>query len=237
MIGITSFNVHDWKETNDIRKGSEKIASFIYNQGDDVCCLQESYERKANDGLYLIPEEVTKNYTYSFSYPEKGLKILSKTPIENAEKKAFDSYSDKGVIYAEINNKHIFNVHLDDKEEHVRLYQTSILLKFVKEMTEDSSSKKIYICGDFNSLNETEYSKEKWDEMLTKEKDYTSPNSLVYNKITNSYMDTRRGLEDPSTSIHGRRVDYIFTNQRVKETFKITQDYTLSDHAMISYKF
>lgn len=226
-VNIMSFNVQSF---NCIHKKLQCFLQFLKEHKVEIIFFQEAYKG-------TIPKELYQIYETFVHYPEKGLAIFSKYPIKTYEFKPFDykkydykKFDNKGYIYANINGVDFYNVHLDHISEITRLSQITELLVFEKtKRLPDNICKDIYILGDFNSLNVNDYTEGKWKYMLQNETEYTHPESLVYNLISQFYKDSYNGAKNPVTSHFGRRVDYIFTNSARNNSF-IDNTIKLSDH-------
>lgn len=220
---LCSYNIHFYTEINKDPKGLNKFRDFLRNSNVEILFLQESYG--------VIPAIITKDLPFQSVNEKSGLAILSKHQIQ--ETKIYNFEEDKGVMYAKINDIRFYNVHLDNEFESKRLKQIYRVINFVKSI-EDSL--KIYIGGDFNTLNPDDYTKEKWDYMLKKESKHTSTRNLVYPEITKWYKDLYNGKKDPVTSIYQRRVDYFFSNVSKSPSSFIDNTIELSDHYPILVK-
>lgn len=222
---VVSLNVYNFKKLRRIRGGVCRLTLAILKENPDIVFLQEAYN--------YIPVGLSRAFIYRLHFWEKGLSILSKYPIT---KQKFISFNeDKGLVYARIGSDDFVNVHLDHQVEETRIRQIRRIMTFVRSLPATHCGQ-ILIGGDFNMLNKNEYTAAKWKQMLEQEAEHTDPESLAYQIMTESFYDTYNGPKNPVTSEYGRRVDYFFSNHKPNGSFKIIEDFDLSDHAMISYK-
>jgi len=235
-IRISSYNIHNWKDAF-YNKNTSNILDNIIKTNSDIICFQEFYNNEDINELYKIYEN---NYFYG------NLAIFSKYKILNSYYKTLGRdhiyFLQRYliVIKVQIGNRiiNILNTHLDafDNSELTRIKQLDVILK---EINKINKKEYIILCGDFNSLKLSDYSKEYFNFLLQEPKYIPPPNNMKVIKTINKYFyDTKyldikkKKIKNEFTTWSLRRVDYIFINKNIKVRFDINKN-TSSDHYLI----
>lgn len=127
----------------------------------------------------------------------------------------------------------IYNTHLDDKKEEIRLHQMRMLLAQVDH------PKAHLIVGDLNALRCTDYSNEKLAEITAtrKEANIEDPKFDLLKELEEKHH-YRSGVPFDITCEYGTRIDYILLSSECEKQFTANDARTVAteatDHALIT---
>lgn len=243
-LRICSYNVHFFRNTEN-KDCLKEVINYIKHQNIDIVCLQEVVvPRKAYENLYLNTFDQVKyqlnNIGYPFIFFEKKsfLLIASRQKLENMQ--IIDLSHDRKSLSVDIyhNNSRInlTNTHLhinlninktsNQKDEDIRYKQVN---KLVSLKNDESKS---IILGDFNSIDEQDYPHNEYRNKQVYEYMHTATDNKVVKYMKKYYNDS---YVDGKlyTSIHKRRVDYVFYKGIEPPIYYNTSYFNNSDHSMI----
>jgi len=243
-LRIASYNVHYFRNTEN-NDTLNNVINYIKNQNIDIVCLQEVIvPRKFYENVYLHTfneiEHQLNSIGYQFIFFDKESFLLVASRLKLNDRQVIDLSHDRKALSANINyNNSILNItntHLhinpninktsNQEDENIRYEQARKLvnLKF-------NNSKSI-IVGDFNSIDEHDYSYQEYREKQINEYMYTATDNKVVKYMkkyyNDSYIDGKL-----YTSIHKRRVDYVFYKGIQPPIYYNTSYFIDSDHSMI----
>jgi len=249
---ITTYNIHFFSlPLINIQIGLDKLMKFCKRSNSDIIMLQEALFNdeiidffKSNHYVsYVCDTYIYTNKNDSYFY---GNIILVKDKI-NVKKISNVSYISgyqqrkKCIvnIIIEYNNYilSLYNVHLDvwDQSGKCRLEQIKKILKLIDKDT----TQNIIVSGDFNSIKESDYSKNEKNALKEFYSTYTkNPFKELQFLINKGFIDVAEEFKDKiSASVWSKqRVDFIFLKK--KFNIKIDNYYTHhidgSDHFPIS---
>ena len=243
-LRICSYNVHFFRNTEN-KDSLKEVIKYIKQQNIDIVCLQEVVvPRKLYENLYLNTLDEVKHQLnnigyYNIFFDEKSfLLIASRKKLENADiidlshnRKALsvDFYHNNSKINLTNTHLHInpnLNKTSNQEDEDIRFEQVKKLINLKKNYS------KSIILGDFNSIDEQDYS---YNEYQTKQKYeymHTATDNKVIKYMKKYYNDC---FVDGKlyTSIHRRRVDYVFYKGMHPPVYYNTSYFNDSDHSMI----
>ncbi|MCS7029216.1 MAG: endonuclease/exonuclease/phosphatase family protein [Bacteroidia bacterium] len=253
-LKVVTYNVKNFE------LGTEALLEEIAAQQADIVCLQEVWDyKRIYNSTYNFPNPLqylqrSAHLPYLFFYPRIqenfGLAILSKYPIIQKGTIPFKSNGINGMMYVDIIYKNtklrVYNVHLQsinlmynpkyeheigkikydtpDKRRYLlqqlikssikRTYQLELLLQSIR-----SCQHPVVVAGDFNS----------------------TPYSHLYWKMTRDLQDnfimSGKGL-GYTFDKYPLRIDYIFSDRRLKPAQTFTYKTPYSDHSMVvSYMY
>eukprot|EP00760_Papus_ankaliazontas_P012078 PhM_4_TR15183/c2_g1_i1/m.41423 len=214
----------------------------------DIVVLQEVPQHKAEDIVthlkdsVFVPhssgtsgqkERLFTDHKCSTAAQKDGLVnvILSRYPLLYKSRKRLGG--SRSVVSGFVAEKKmwVFGVHLDVVTETQRLLQLEKIMEFAtQQMKKEDGPSRFLIAGDFNALNQSDYSADEWTAICTSRKKYylEPATSAVYETMTRKHnMIDARSLntaisfpsEAPLTPHHpkcathvkhGTRIDYIF---------------------------
>ena len=221
------------------------MINYIKNQNIDIVCLQEVIvPRKLYENLYLHTFNEIEHRLNSIGYPfiffDKESFLLVASRLKLNDRQVIDLSHERKALSVNIRHNNsiinITNTHLhintkinkisNQEDENIRYEQAKKLvnLKF-------NNSKSI-ILGDFNSIYELDYSHQDYRTKQVYEYMYTATDNKVIKYMKKHYNDS---YVDGKlyTSIHKRRVDYIFYKGIQPLVYYNTSYFIDSDHSMI----
>nr|GMD22127.1 DNAse I-like superfamily protein [Ipomoea batatas] len=193
------------------------------------------------------------NYVFAESWaPEYGNAILSKWPIKSWKaQKIFDDSDFRNVLKAkievpEVGEFDLYCTHLDHLDENWRMKQMNAIIQ--------SADTPHLLAGGLNSLDETDYSPERWAEIVKYYEEMGKPTPKVevmkYLK-TKQYADAKdfggecesvvviaKGQSVQGTCKYGTRVDYILASPHssfkfVQGSYSVLSSKGTSDHHIV----
>lgn len=233
-IRISSYNVHFWKDFFN-NYNFINIVKIILLSESDIVCLQEA---PINNNVYKI-----LNKKYKYIYYSNDLCILSKYFIDKVNihylsrdnKYFYPRYYMHIQIRINKSKYNIFNTHLDvfDNTEKTRFYQIKKILSHIQKKNDEI----IFLCGDLNSLDKTDYSRKYFKYLVSLGEKYIPKDILVTKEIKKflydtNHLDIDNFKKNKFTTWSLRKVDYIYTNLNKNIKFNILNN-SSSDHYFI----
>ncbi|WJX13769.1 hypothetical protein P8452_04124 [Trifolium repens] len=221
----------------------------------DVLGLQDvkAEEENGMKPLSDLAAALGMNYVFAESWaPEYGNAVLSKWPIKrwNANK-IFDQTDIRNVLKATIDvpeagELNFYCTHLDHLNENWRMKQINAIIQ--------SNDEPHILAGGLNSLDESDYSQERWTDIVKyyeemgkptpkvevmkhlKSKDYTD--SKDYAGECESVVMIAKGQSVQGTCKYGTRVDYILSSSNspykfVPGSYLVLSSKGTSDHHIV----
>lgn len=221
----------------------------------DILGLQhvKAEEEKGMKPLSDLAAALGMNYVFAESWaPEYGNAILSKWPIKRWKtQKIFDDSDFRNVLKATIDvpqtgEFNFFCTHLDHLDENWRMKQINAIIQ--------STDEPHILAGGLNSLDETDYSSERWTDIVKYYEEIGKPTPKVevmkYLK-SKQYTDAKdfagqfesvvmiaKGQSVQGTCKYGTRVDYILTSPEspykfVPGSYLVFSSKGTSDHHIV----
>ncbi|GAA0142113.1 hypothetical protein LIER_03084 [Lithospermum erythrorhizon] len=221
----------------------------------DIIALQDvkAEEQKAMKPLSDLASALGMHYVFADSWaPEYGNAVLSKWPIKSWKvEKIFDENDIRNVLKATIDVPEVGEVNfyctlLDHLDERWRMKQINAIIK--------STDSPHILAGGLNSLDETDYSQERWTEIVKYYEDMGKPTPKVevmkYLK-TEKYIDAKeftgecesvvmiaKGQSVQGTCKYGTRVDYLLSSpdspyKFVPGSYSVYSSKGTSDHHIV----
>ncbi|XP_057424601.1 uncharacterized protein LOC130718133 [Lotus japonicus] len=241
---------------NHHRRGSSRTLVEVLREVDaDVLGLQDvkAEEENGMKPLSDLAAALGMNYVFAESWaPEYGNAVLSKWPIKrwNAHK-IFDHTDFRNVLKATIDvpqsgEFNFYCTHLDHLDENWRMKQINSIIQ--------SSDEPHILAGGLNSLDESDYSHERWTDIVKyyeemgkptpkvevmkhlKSKDYTDAKD--YAGEYESVVMIAKGQSVQGTCKYGTRVDYILSSSNspykfVPGSYLVLSSKGTSDHHIV----
>ncbi|XP_062086374.1 uncharacterized protein LOC133792479 [Humulus lupulus] len=221
----------------------------------DILALQDvkAEEEKAMKPLSDLASALGMSYVFAESWaPEYGNAILSKWPIKHWKvQKIFDDTDFRNVLKATIDVPQVGEInfhctHLDHLDENWRMKQINAIIQ--------SNNEPHILVGGLNSLEETDYSQERWSDIVKyyeelgkptpkvevmkylKSKEYTDAKD--YAGECESVVMIAKGQSVQGTCKYGTRVDYILGSpnscyQFVPGSYSVFSSKGTSDHHIV----
>lgn len=221
----------------------------------DVLALQDV---KADESDQMRPlsdlaAALNMNYVFAESWaPEYGNAVLSKWPIKNSKvHKIFDHTDFRNVLKATIDvpgsgEVEFYCTHLDHLDENWRMKQVDAIIQ--------STDVPHILAGALNSLDESDYSSERWTDIVKyyqemgkpipkaqvmrflKSKEYTDAKDFAGE--CESVVVVAKGQSVQGTCKYGTRVDYILASsdspyQFVPGSYSVLSSKGTSDHHIV----
>ncbi|XP_004290695.1 PREDICTED: uncharacterized protein LOC101302029 [Fragaria vesca subsp. vesca] len=221
----------------------------------DILALQDvkAEEEKEMKPLSDLAAALGMNYVFAESWaPEYGNAILSKWPIKRSKvQKIFDDSDFRNVLKATIDVPQAGEVnfqctHLDHLDENWRMRQVNAIIQ--------SSNEPHILAGGLNSLEESDYSQERWTDIVKYYEEMGKPTPKVevmrYLK-SKQYTDAKdfegeyesvvmiaKGQSVQGTCKYGTRVDYILASSNspykfVPGSYSVFSSKGTSDHHIV----
>ncbi|KAM0954284.1 putative endonuclease/exonuclease/phosphatase [Dioscorea sansibarensis] len=259
--GKAPLMAHSLSFPNGEREKEEKIKSdrsvldVLREVGADVFALQNvrAEEEKGMHPLSDLAEGLGMKYIFAESWaPDYGNAILSKWPIKHWKvQKIFDDTDFRNVLKATIEVPRVGEIslhctHLDHLDENWRMKQIKAILR-----PEDGPH---ILLGGLNSLDESDYSSERWNDIIKYYEEIGKPTPKVeVMKFLKSkeYVDAKnyageceavvvvaKGQDVQGTSKYGTRVDYILASPNspyefVPGSYGVISSKRTSDHHIV----
>ncbi|KAF3436353.1 hypothetical protein FNV43_RR23445 [Rhamnella rubrinervis] len=236
-------------------KVSRTVLDVLRELDADILALQDvkAEEEKAMKPLSDLASALGMNYVFAESWaPEYGNAILSKWPIKRWKvQKIFDDTDFRNVLKATIDVPHVGEVnfhctHLDHLDENWRMKQINAIIQ--------SSDEPHILAGGINSLDESDYSEERWTDIVKYYEEMRKPTPKVevmrYLK-GKQYTDAKdfagecesvvmiaKGQSVQGTCKYGTRVDYILASPNspfkfVPGSYSVFSSKGTSDHHIV----
>ncbi|CAN1234102.1 hypothetical protein LINPERPRIM_LOCUS4122 [Linum perenne] len=235
--------------------GKRTVVEVLRELDADILALQEvkAEEEKEMKPLSDLAAALGMNYVFAESWaPEYGNAILSRWPIKQWKvQKIVDDSDFRNVLKATINVPNIGEVnfhctHLDHLDETWRMKQVNAIIQ--------SSEGPHLLAGGLNSLDETDYSKERWSDIVKyyEEMGKPTPKAEVMRFLKNKhYTDAKdsagecesvvmiaKGQNVQGTCKYGTRVDYIVASSNspykfVPGSYSVLSSKGTSDHHIV----
>ncbi|KDP21522.1 hypothetical protein JCGZ_21993 [Jatropha curcas] len=221
----------------------------------DILALQDvkAEEEKAMKPLSDLASALGMNYVFAESWaPEYGNAILSKWPIKKWRvQKIFDDTDFRNVLKATIDvpekgELNFYCTHLDHLDENWRMKQINAIIQ--------SNDGPHILAGGLNSLDETDYSAERWTDIVKyyEEMGKPTPKVEVMRFLKSKhYSDAKefagecesvvmiaKGQNVQGTCKYGTRVDYILASSNspykfVPGSYSVFSSKGTSDHHIV----
>ncbi|KAL3827897.1 hypothetical protein ACJIZ3_016699 [Penstemon smallii] len=236
-------------------KSSRSIVEVLRELNADVLALQDvkAEEEKNMEPLSGLAEALGMNYVFAESWaPEFGNAILSKWPIKTWKtQKICDDSDFRNVLKATIDvpkagEVNFFCTHLDHLDENWRIKQINAIIQ--------STDVPHILAGGLNSLDESDYSQERWTDIVKYYEEMGKPTPKVevmkYLK-SKQYLDAKdfagecesvvmiaKGQSVQGTCKYGTRVDYILSSSEapykfVPGSYSVVSSKGTSDHHIV----
>ncbi|GLT75705.1 hypothetical protein SLA2020_474070 [Shorea laevis] len=221
----------------------------------DILALQDvkAEEEKAMKPLSDLAAALGMNYVFAESWaPEYGNAILSRWPIKRWKvQKIYDDSDFRNVLKATIDVPQMGEVnfnctHLDHLDENWRMKQINAIIQ--------SSDESHILAGGLNSLDETDYSQERWTDIVNyyEEMGKPTPKVEVMSFLkSKQYTDAKdfagecesvvmiaKGQSVQGTCKYGTRVDYVLVSPNspykfVPGSYSVISSKGTSDHHIV----
>ncbi|CAN4093162.1 unnamed protein product [Withania somnifera] len=221
----------------------------------DILALQDvkAEEEKGMKPLSDLADALGMNYVFAESWaPEYGNAIMSRWPIKSWNiQNIFDDSDFRNVLKATIDVPRVgelnfYCTHLDHLDENWRMKQINAIIQ--------SSDKPHILAGGLNSLDETDYSPERWTEIVKyyeemgkpipkvdvmkylKSKEYTDAKDFAGE--CESVVIIAKGQSVQGTCKYGTRVDYVLSSSDspykfVPGSYSVISSKGTSDHHIV----
>lgn len=222
-ISIATFNIHDFYNS-DMEETDDKIIDII-NQY-DIIALQEVYN---HDKL----KKIKKNRSWNFN---RNTLTLSKFPLDSVDIGNTKERFNISIIHTPGMELCIVNLHLNYKNENIRLKELNDILKKAKLHTDNYQS---ILLGDFNALTRKDYDQKKWNDIykIRKNGNWELPVHELTDNINKEWNDSGKDNYSP-TSRYDTRIDYIYTKNIDVQSYDVIQMIpNISDHNLVTISF
>ncbi|KAG8389397.1 hypothetical protein BUALT_Bualt02G0225000 [Buddleja alternifolia] len=239
---------------SDFRSG-RSVVDVLKELNADVLALQDvkAEEEKNMEPLSDLASALGMNYVFAESWaPEYGNAILSKWPIKRWKAlKIFDDTDIRNVLKATIDVPHagemnFFCTLLDHLDESWRMKQINAIIQ--------STGVPHILAGGLNSLDESDYSQERWTDIVKYYEEMGKPTPKVevmkYLK-SKQYTDAKdfageceavvviaKGQSVQGTCKYGTRVDYVLSSSNapykfIPGSYSVLSSKGTSDHHIV----
>ncbi|XP_020213127.1 uncharacterized protein LOC109797486 [Cajanus cajan] len=254
----SSFSEHEkegWGSGVHVSKSNRTVVDVLKEVNADVLGLQDvkAEEENGMKPLSDLAAALGMNYVFAESWaPEYGNAVLSKWPIKRWKShKIFDRTDFRNVLKATIDvpqagELNFYCTHLDHLDENWRMKQINAIIQ--------SSDEPHILAGGLNSLDESDYSQERWTDIVKyyeemgkptpkvevmkylKSKDYTDAKD--YAGECESVVMIAKGQSVQGTCKYGTRVDYILSSSNsaykfVPGSYLVLSSKGTSDHHIV----
>ncbi|OIT06224.1 PREDICTED: uncharacterized protein LOC109209527 [Nicotiana attenuata] len=236
-------------------RSTRSVVEVLRELNADVLALQDvkAEEEKGMKPLSDLAAALGMNYVFAESWaPEYGNAIMSKWPIKSWNiQKIFDDSDFRNVLKATIDVPRVgeFNfycTHLDHLDENWRMKQMNAIIQ--------SSDKPHILAGGLNSLDETDYSPERWTDIVKYYEEMGKPTpkvEVMKHLKSKEYTDAKdfagecesvvmiaKGQSVQGTCKYGTRVDYILSSSDspykfVPGSYSVFSSKGTSDHHIV----
>lgn len=251
-----SFSARDYESQRGKNHRSTKtVLEVLKELNADILALQDvkAEEEKDMKPLSDLAAALGMNYVFAESWaPEYGNAVLSKWPIKRSKvQKIFDDSDFRNVLKATIDVPQTGEVDfhctlLDHLDEKWRMKQINAII--------ESSERPHILAGGINSLDETDYSTERWTDIVKyyEEMGKPTPKVEVMKYLKNKqYTDAKdfagecesvviiaKGQNVQGTCKYGTRVDYILVSpdspyKFVPGSYMVLSSKGTSDHHIV----
>ncbi|EEF37627.1 hydrolase, putative [Ricinus communis] len=251
---ISSRNVVNGVDRDNYRS-RRTVVEVLKELDADILALQDvkAEEEKEMKPLSDLAAALGMNYVFAESWaPEYGNAILSKWPIKRWEvQKIFDDTDFRNVLKATIDapqkgEVNLYCTHLDHLDENWRMKQINAIIQ--------STDGPHILAGGLNSLDETDYSAERWTDIVKYHEEIGKPTPKVevmgFLK-SKHYTDAKefagecesvvmiaKGQNVQGTCKYGTRVDYILASSNspykfVPGSYSVYSSKGTSDHHIV----
>ncbi|XP_050364886.1 uncharacterized protein LOC126783455 [Argentina anserina] len=248
-------NVGGGGENGEYYTSQRSVLEVLRELDADILALQDvkAEEEKEMKPLSDLAAALGMNYVFAESWaPEYGNAILSKWPIKRSKvQKIFDDSDFRNVLKATIDVPQAGEVnfhctHLDHLDENWRMRQMNAIIQ--------SSNEPHILAGGLNSLEESDYSRERWTDIVKYYEEMGKPTPKVevmrYLK-SKQYTDAKdfegeyesvvmiaKGQSVQGTCKYGTRVDYILASSTspykfVPGSYSVFSSKGTSDHHIV----
>ncbi|KAF5185873.1 Dnase i-like superfamily protein [Thalictrum thalictroides] len=226
-------------------RSNRSILEVLKEVDADILALQDvkAEEEKEMKPLSDLATALGMKYVFAESWaPEYGNAVLSKWPIKRSQvQKIFDDTDFRNVLKATIDVPHVGEVnfhctHLDHLDENWRMKQINAIIQ--------SNDGPHILAGGLNSLDETDYSAERWTDIVKYYEEIGKPTpkvEVVKFLKGKQYTDAKefagecesvvmiaKGQNVQGTCKYGTRVDYILASPNSPYKFMPTSYSVLS---------
>ncbi|KAG5002697.1 hypothetical protein JHK86_026836 [Glycine max] len=251
----SSFSEHDkassWWGGGGVHVSNRTVVEVLKEVDADVLGLQDvkAEEENGMKPLSDLAAALGMNYVFAESWaPEYGNAVLSKWPIKRWNShKIFDHTDFRNVLKATIDvplagELNFYCTNLDLLDENWRMKQVNAIIQ--------SSDEPHILAGGLNSLDESDYSQERWTDIVKmgkptpkvevmkylKSKDYTDAKD--YAGECESVVMIAKGQSVQGTCKYGTRVDYILSSSNspykfVPGSYLVLSSKGTSDHHIV----
>ncbi|XP_021747525.1 uncharacterized protein LOC110713380 [Chenopodium quinoa] len=217
-------------------RSNRAIVDVLRELDADVLALQDvkAEEEREMKPLSDLADALGMNYVFAESWaPEYGNAVLSKWPIKKYKvQKIFDDTDFRNVLKTtidvpEVGEMNFYCTHLDHLDESWRMKQINAII--------ESNNEPHILAGGLNSLEECDYSQERWTDIVKyyeeigkptpktevmrylKDKEYTDAKEFAGE--CESVVMIAKGQSVQGTCKYGTRLDYILASPNLGYTF------------------
>ncbi|PIA44712.1 hypothetical protein AQUCO_01700362v1 [Aquilegia coerulea] len=217
------------EDSGDSFRSNRSILEVLKEVDADILALQDvkAEEEKEMKPLSDLANALGMKYVFAESWaPEYGNAVLSKWPIKRSQvQKIFDDSDFRNVLKATVDVPHVGEInfhctHLDHLDESWRMKQINAIIQ--------SNDGPHILAGGLNSLDETDYSAERWTDIVKYYEEIGKPTpkvEVVKFLKGKQYTDAKefagecesvvmiaKGQNVQGTCKYGTRVDYILAS-------------------------
>ncbi|XP_071720803.1 uncharacterized protein [Rutidosis leptorrhynchoides] len=250
-----SFSSREYESQSRNYRSTKTVLEVLKELDADILALQDvkAEEEKDMKPLSDLAAALGMNYVFAESWaPEYGNAVLSKWPIKRSKvQKIFDDSDFRNVLKATIDVPQTGEVDfqctlLDHLDEKWRMKQINAII--------ESNDRPHILAGGINSLDETDYSPERWTDIVKyyEEMGKPTPKVEVMKHLKNKqYTDAKdfagecesvviiaKGQNVQGTCKYGTRVDYILVSpdapyKFVPGSYMVLSSKGTSDHHIV----
>ncbi|KAH6766331.1 DNAse I-like superfamily protein [Perilla frutescens var. hirtella] len=236
-------------------RGGRAVVEVLRELNADVVALQDvkAEEEKNMQPLSDLADALGMKYVFADSWaPEFGNAILSKWPIKRWKaQRIFDDTDFRNVLKAtidvpQVGEINVFCTLLDHLDESWRMKQINAIIQ--------STSVPHILAGGLNSLDETDYSQERWTDIVKYYEEMGKPTpkvEVMKHLKSQEYTDAKdyagecesvvmiaKGQSVQGTCKYGTRVDYILSSTNapykfVPGSYSVVSSKGTSDHHIV----
>ncbi|KZV57245.1 DNAse I-like superfamily protein [Dorcoceras hygrometricum] len=252
---IRSNSMHSSTINGTEYRSRRAISEVLKELNIDVLALQDvkAEEEKNMKPLSDLADALGMKYVFAESWaPEYGNAILSKWPIKRWKvQKVFDDSDFRNVLKAtidvpQVGEVNFFCTHLDHLDENWRMKQINAIIQ--------STEAPHILAGGLNSLDETDYSQERWTDIAKYYEEMRKPTpkvEVMKHLKSKQYTDAKdfagecesvvmiaKGQSVQGTCKYGTRVDYILSSSNapykfVPGSYSVLSSKGTSDHHIV----
>lgn len=236
-------------------KSNRAVVDVLRELDADILALQDvkAEEEREMKPLSDLAAALGMNYVFAESWaPEYGNAVLSKWPIKKFQvQKIFDDTDFRNVLKTtidvpEVGEVNFYCTHLDHLDENWRMKQINAII--------ESDSEPHILAGGLNSLEECDYSQERWTDIVKyyeeigkptpktevmrflKDKQYTDAKEFAGE--CESVVMIAKGQSVQGTCKYGTRLDYILASpgleyEFVPGSYAVLSSKGTSDHHIV----